>query len=45
MLKADVDADKCMNADKVEDLDLSDFESMDAYFECPLLPVRDNGRG
>jgi hypothetical protein len=27
-------------ADSVEDLDLSDFQSTDTYFECPLLPRR-----
>ena len=26
----------------VEDLDMADFISTDAYFECPLLPVRGN---
>jgi hypothetical protein len=27
-------------ADSVEDLDLSDFQSTNTYFECPLLPLR-----
>jgi hypothetical protein len=36
----DVCADKYSDADSVEDLDLNDFVSTDAYFECPLLPRR-----
>ncbi len=39
-LKAGVDPDKYANADRVEDLDLADFESTENYFECPLLPRR-----
>ena len=39
-LKAGVAHDKYENAVRVEDLDLSDFESTDDYFECPLLPRR-----
>ena len=42
VLKAGVDADKYATADKVEDLDLDDFESAENYFECPLLPRRGN---
>ena len=39
VLKADVvPSDKYANADRVEDLDLADFESTENYFECPLLP-------
>ena len=30
-------------ADRVENLNLGDFESTDTYFECPLLPRRGNG--
>ena len=40
VLKVGVDPDKYMNADRVEDLDLSDFQSTGNYFECPLLPRR-----
>ena len=40
VLRAGVDPDKYANADRVEDLDLNDFESTDSYFECPLLPAR-----
>ena len=40
VLKPGVDPDKYANADRVEDLDLNDFEATDAYFECPLLPAR-----
>jgi len=32
------------NADSVEDLNLDDFDSIDMYFECPLLPMRGGGR-
>ena len=42
VLKDGVDCDKYATADKVEDLDLDDFESTDNYFECPLLPRRGN---
>ncbi|MCH7717076.1 MAG: hypothetical protein IH876_13160 [Gemmatimonadetes bacterium] len=42
VLKEGVDLDKYENADRVEDLDLDDFESTDSYFECPLLPRRGN---
>ena len=41
-LKAGVNPNKYANACKVEDLDLSDFNSTDIYFECPLLPRRGN---
>lgn len=30
-------------ADEVEDLNITDFESTNMYFECPLLPRRGNG--
>ena len=30
------------SADSVGDLDLSDFQSTNVYFECPLLPQRGN---
>ena len=40
VLRAGVDPAKYANADRVEDLDTSDFEPMDVYFECPLLPTR-----
>lgn len=43
VLKENVDPDKYMTADSVEDLDLDDFESTDMYFECPLLPSRGAG--
>ncbi len=43
VLKAGVDPAKYENADRVEDLDSNDFDSMEVYFECPLLPRR--GRG
>jgi hypothetical protein len=39
-LKDTVDPDKYAEADRVEDLDLTDFDSTDMYFECPLLPRR-----
>ena len=39
-LKASVDSDKYADACGVEDLDLSDFDATDVYFECPLLPRR-----
>ena len=42
VLKSSVDPDKYNGADRVEDLDLSDFESTGNYFECPLLPRRGN---
>ncbi len=42
VLKSSVDPDKYSEADRVEDLDLSDFESTADYFECPLLPRRGN---
>ena len=42
VLKPGVDPNKYNGADRVEDLDLSDFESTDNYFECPLLPRRGN---
>ena len=42
VLKQSVDADKYASATGVDDLDLSDFESTDMYFECPLLPARGN---
>lgn len=34
----------CPDVDNVEDLNPADFEPMDVYFECPLLPMRGNGR-
>lgn len=40
LLKDSVDPDKYANANSVDDLDLSDFEATDTYFECPLLPMR-----
>lgn len=40
VLRAGVPAGKYANADRVEMLDLADFESTDDYFECPLLPRR-----
>ena len=43
VLKSTVDPDKYANADRVEDLDPADFDAMDMYFECPLLPHRGNG--
>jgi len=42
VLKEGVDPDKYIDADRVEDLDLSDFDSTENYFECPLLPRRGN---
>lgn len=40
-LKEGVDPpNKYQNACRVEDLDPNDFDSTDAYFECPLLPRR-----
>lgn len=32
------------NADSVEDLHLDDFMPTGMHFECPLLPMRGNGR-
>ena len=43
VLKEGVPADKYADACCVEDLDLSDFEPTDNYFECPLLPRRGGG--
>jgi hypothetical protein len=43
LLKAGVSPDKYENACSVEDLDLSDFESTNDYFECPLQPRRGHG--
>lgn len=40
LLRSGVDPNKYTNACSVEDLDLSDFESTNDYFECPLLPRR-----
>lgn len=40
VLKSTVDPFKYAAADRVEVLDLDDFESTDNYFECPLLPRR-----
>ncbi len=40
VLKAGVDSDKYINACRVEDLDLNDFDPTSNYFECPLLPRR-----
>ena len=42
VLKDGVDPNKYANADRVEDLDLDDFDSTTNYFECPLLPRRGN---
>lgn len=42
VLKSGVDPNNYMSADRVEDLILSDFQSTDNYFECPLLPRRGN---
>ena len=36
--------DNYADADSVEDLNPDDFQSTDMYFECPLLPMRGNGR-
>jgi hypothetical protein len=41
-LKEGVDPMKYADADSVDDLDPSDFESTTTYFECPLLPSRGN---
>ena len=43
VLKEDVDPAKYTEACSDQDLDLSDFQSMPVYFECPLLPRRGNG--
>ena len=40
VLRGDVPAGKYASADRVEALDLADFESTDNYFECPVLPRR-----
>ncbi|WP_242086894.1 hypothetical protein [Aestuariivivens sediminis] len=40
LLKEGVDANKYAMACSEEDLDLNDFESIEMYFECPLLPKR-----
>ncbi|WP_242204408.1 hypothetical protein [Aestuariivivens insulae] len=40
LLKEGVDASKYAEACNEEALDLNDFESIDMYFECPLLPKR-----
>jgi hypothetical protein len=39
-LKDGVDPNKYWNACSVEELDLSDFEATDVYFECPMLPIK-----
>ena len=39
-LKGSVNPNKYVNACRVEDLDLTDFEPTDTYFVCPLLPRR-----
>lgn len=39
VLRDDVPASKYADACSVDDLDLADFDSMDKYFECPLLPT------
>jgi len=44
VLKSGVNPTKYVNACRVEDLDLADFESTSNYFECPLLPRRGNDR-
>jgi hypothetical protein len=38
VLKEGVDPGKYASASSVGDLDLSDFQGTDTYFECPLLP-------
>ncbi|WP_242094752.1 hypothetical protein [Aestuariivivens sediminicola] len=40
LLKDGVDASKYAMACSEEDLDPNDFDSIDLYFECPLLPKR-----
>lgn len=40
VLKGSVDPDKYKNATAATELDPNDFDSMDVYFECPLLPRR-----
>jgi hypothetical protein len=40
VLKSDVPAGKYAEACDIDDLDLSDFESTNDYFECPVLPRR-----
>ena len=40
LLKEGVDASKYAMACSEEDLDPNDFDSIDLYFECPLLPKR-----
>jgi hypothetical protein len=42
VLRSGVDPDKYADADRVEDLDLNDFEPTGSYFECPMLPRRGN---
>ena len=42
VLKASVPASKYADADSDDDLDMNDFDSMEVYFECPLLPRRGN---
>ena len=39
LLKESVDASKYWDACAEEDLDTNDFESIDMYFECPMLPL------
>ncbi len=40
VIKSTVTPGKYSSACTVEDLDLSDFDAMPNYFECPLLPRR-----
>lgn len=42
VLKGSVDPGKYANACSVDDLDLSDFESTNDYFSCPMRPRRGN---
>lgn len=42
VLRSGVAAGKYSDACSVDDLDLADFQSMDVYFSCPLLPQRGN---
>lgn len=40
LLKGSVNPDKYQDACSVEDFDLNNFISTEAYFECPLLSKR-----
>jgi len=44
VLKGGVNPAKYAGACRVEALDLSDFDSTDNYFVCPLLPRRGQGK-